>query len=231
MSIFKFKHFEIIQERSSMKVGTDGVLLGSWVSCQKSKNILDIGCGTGLISLMLAQRNIKCNIIGVEIDQISSQEAKLNVKYSNWRKRIQIINTSLQDFRTNMKFDLIVSNPPFFTPNNSTRRRDIARHTNTLSFQELIACAANLLIEGGGLSVILPIEFELAFIEIAADYKLYCNRLCYVKGNPKTTIKRVMMEFSFSKDSYKEELLIIEKSRHQYTDQYISLCKDFYLKM
>ena len=231
MSVFKFKYFNITQERSSMKVGTDGVLLGSWVSCHKPDYILDIGCGTGLLTLMLAQRNLESNIIGIEIDQISSKEAQLNIRLSNWKARIEIINIPLQKFRTNKKFDLIVSNPPFFPPNNSNRRRDTARRTNALSFQELVKYAANFLTDRGVLSVILPIVSESIFVDIAQNHKLHCNRLCYIKGNSKAAIKRVMMEFSFTKSSCKEDCLIIEKSRSQYTDQYISLCKDFYLKM
>ena len=231
MSIFKFKKFTIIQEKSAMKIGTDGVLLGSWVSCEKFNEILDVGCGTGLIALMLAQRNLNSSITGIEIDNIASKEAQLNINNSDWKQRVYIKNTSLQNFKTKIKFDLIVSNPPFFPSNKSKDRRDIARHANSLSFEELIHNAVNLLAVKGTLSVIVPKNSESFFCETAKAYNLHCNRVCYIKGNEIAELKRVMMEFSFIKAKLKEERLTIEKSRHQYTNEYIDLCKDFYLDM
>ena len=231
MSVFKFKEFSIIQEKSAMKVGTDGVLLGCWVTCEKASNILDIGCGTGLITLMLAQRNLKSNVTGIEIDKIASQEAQLNSSNSDWEERIVIKNTSLQQFTSLSKFDLIVSNPPFFPQNKSQHSRDIARHTNTLSFEELMDNAAKLLAEKGIFAVIIPKNSEEYFCKIASVKKLYRNRVCYVKGNETSEVKRVMMEFSFIKTAVLTEHLTIETSRHNYTDKYIQLCKDFYLKM
>jgi tRNA1Val (adenine37-N6)-methyltransferase len=231
MSVFKFKEFSIIQEKSAMKVGTDGVLLGCWVACEKANNILDIGCGTGLITLILGQRNLNSNVTGIEIDEIASQEAQENISNSDWEERIEIKHTSLQQFTHQLKFDLIVSNPPFFPQNKSQQSRDIARHTNTLSFEELIDNAANLLGEKGIFSVIIPKNSEKYFCEIATVHKLYCIRVCYVKGNETSAVKRVMMEFSFIKTIVLTEHLTIERSRHNYTDEYIQLCKDFYLKM
>ena len=231
MSVFKFKEFSIIQEKSAMKVGTDGVLLGCWVSCEKANNILDIGCGTGLITLMLGQRNLIGNVTGIEIDKIASQEAQLNISNSDWKERIEIKHTSLQEFTSQLKFDLIVSNPPFFPQNKSQKSRDIARHTNTLSFEELIDNAANLLAEKGIFSVIIPKDSEEYFCKIAATHNLYCNRVCYIKGNEASEVKRVMMEFRFVISIILTEYLTIETARHNYTDKYIQLCKDFYLKM
>ena len=231
MSVFKFKKFSIIQEKSAMKVGTDGVLLGCWVSCEKTNNILDIGCGTGLITLMLGQRNLTGNVTGIEIDKIASQEAQLNISNSDWKERIEIKHISLQHFTAQLKFDLIVSNPPFFPQNKSQQSRDIARHTNKLSFEELIDNAANLLSEKGVFSVIISKDSEEFFCKIAATHKLYCNRVCYIKGNDASDVKRVMMEFSSIKSIVLIEQLTIEASRHDYTTKYIQLCKDFYLKM
>jgi len=231
MSVFKFKEFSIIQEKSAMKVGTDGVLLGCWVSCEKATTILDIGCGTGLITLMLAQRNLSSNINGIEIDKIASQEAQENICNSDWQERIEIKHTSLQQFTSQSKFELIVSNPPFFPQNKSQQSRDIARHTNTLSFEELIDNATKLLAEKGIFGIIIPKNSEEYFCKIAACNKLYRNRVCYIKGNETSEVKRVMMEFSFIKSVALTEHLTIESSRHNYTDKYIQLCKDFYLKM
>ena len=231
MSVFKFKRFNIIQEKSAMKVGTDGVLLGSWSNSKKSNEILDIGCGTGLIALMLAQRNSKASITAIEIDEIASREAKQNINNSNWNERICIINTSLQDFKTEIKFDLIVSNPPFFPATKFNERRDIARHTNSLSFEDLIKNAASLLAERGNLSVIIPEKSRIYFCETAARFSLFCNRICYVKGTQNSESKRVLMEFSFIEYNLKKEYLVIEKARGQYTNDYIDLCQNFYLKM
>ena len=231
MSVFKFKKFSIIQEKSAMKVGTDGVLLGCWVSCEKANNILDIGCGTGLITLMIAQRILIGNVTGIEIDKIASQEAQLNIRNSDWKERIEIKHTSLQEFTSQLKFDLIVSNPPFFPQNKSQQSRDIARHTNSLSFEELIDNAANLLAEKGIFSVIITKDSEEYFCKIAATHKLYCNRVCYIKGNEASEVKRVMLEFSFLKVDPILKYLTIETARHKYTSEYIQLCKDFYLKM
>jgi len=231
MSVFKFKEFSIIQEKSAMKVGTDGVLLGCWLSCEKANNILDIGCGTGLITLMIAQRNFKSNITGIEIDKIASKEAQLNISNSDWEERIGIKHISLQQFSPKLKFDLIVSNPPFFPQNKSHQSRDIARHANSLSFDELMDNTAKLLSEKGIFSVIIPKDSEEYFCKISATHKLYCNRVCYIKGNDASDVKRVMMEFSSIKSIVLTEHLTIEKSRHNYTSKYIQLCKDFYLKM
>ena len=231
MSVFKFKQFSIIQEKSAMKVGTDGVLLGCWVSCEKATNILDIGCGTGLIALMLAQRNSKSNIIGIEIDKIASAEAQLNISNSDWEERIRIKHTPLQYFISKLKFYLIVSNPPFFLQNKSQQSMDIARHTNLLSFEELIDNVSNLLSKKGIFSVVVPKNSEEYFCKIARIHKLYCNRVCNVKGNEKSEVKRVMIEFSFIKSVVLTEHLTIEIARHNYTSKYLQLCKDFYLKM
>ena len=231
MSVFRFKKFSIIQTKSAMKVGTDGVLLGSWVNCQKAKKILDIGAGTGLISLMLAQRNKECNITAIEIDKDTSEEAKININNSKWRDRISIINISLNNFATSEKFDFIVSNPPYFPANYSKSKRAIARHTNLLSFQDLIKSTVNLLSSKGIFAVILPKIAEAIFCKTANANKLFLIRICQVKGQKNSDIKRVLLEFSFEKYSLDSDSLVIEESRHIYTNKYIDLCQDFYLNM
>lgn len=232
-SVFKFKQFDIIQQESAMKVGTDGVLLGSWTSINKASKILDVGCGTGLITLMLAQKSIdsESDIVAIEIDEASYTEAKINVKNSNWPQRIHIENIAVQKFNPKSTFDLIVCNPPFFPLINRQTRRDIARHANKLSLEDLISHSARLLSDRGILTIIIPKLSEEYFCKKAELYQLYCNRACYVSGNKNTSIKRVMLEFSFYQNIKKEEYLVIENSRHQYTDDYIDLCKHFYLHM
>ncbi|MDG2085844.1 MAG: methyltransferase [Flavobacteriales bacterium] len=231
MSVFKFKEFSIVQTKSAMKVGTDGVLLGSWVNCQSAKKILDIGAGTGLISLMLAQRNNECNITAVEIDKETSEEANININNSKWRDRISIINININNFITSDKFDFIVSNPPYFPANFSKNKRAIARHTNLLSFQDLIRTTVKLLSSKGIFAVILPKIAEAIFCKTANANKLFLIRICQVKGQKNSDIKRVLLEFSFEKSSLDSDSLVIEESRHIYTNKYIDLCQDFYLNM
>ncbi|MAB95091.1 MAG: tRNA (adenine-N(6)-)-methyltransferase [Flavobacteriales bacterium] len=231
MSVFKFKKFSIVQSKSAMKVGTDGVLLGSWVNCQSAKKILDIGAGTGLISLMLAQRNNECNITAVEIDKETSEEANININNSKWRDRISIINININNFITSDKFDFIVSNPPYFPANFSKNKRAIARHTNLLSFQDLIRTTVKLLSSKGIFAVILPKIAEAIFCKTADANKLFLIRICQVKGQKNSDIKRVLLEFSFEKSSLDSDSLVIEESRHIYTNKYIDLCQDFYLNM
>lgn len=215
-----------------MKVGTDGVLLGAWSKAVNS-NILDIGTGTGLIALMLAQRTKTALINAIEIDKLASKEAQNNFNNSDWKERLISINTSLQDFHPQKEYDLIISNPPFFI--NATKAPEInrnnARHTDNLSFDELISSVNRLLAETGIFSLILPINEANHFFKLAQQNKLFLNKKCLVKPNPTKAAKRVLMEFSFfEKELMEEELTIETENRHEYTKEYISLTKDFYLK-
>ena len=216
-----------------MKVGTDGVLLGALTDCKKATNILDIGCGTGLISLMLAQRNDAAVITGIEIEENAFLQSQDNFNNSKWSKRLSIIHTSLQVYQSNTKFDLIVSNPPFFTDSTQANNqyRKLARSTNSLNFKELISKSKILLSENGIFSVIIPFPRKEEFINIALENHLFLSRICNVKGTANSPVKRILMEFNNSQDTILEENLVIEKERNNYTDKYIDLCKDFYLKM
>ena len=216
-----------------MKVGTDGVLIGAWTLCNKATNILDIGSGTGLSSLILAQRNDAAVITGIEIEENAFLQSQDNFNNSKWSNRLSIIHTSLQDFSSETKFDLIVSNPPFFTDSTQANNqyRKLARSTNSLNFKELISKSKILLSEDGIFSVIIPFPRKEEFINIALENHLFLSRVCYVKGTANSPVKRILMEFNNSQNTILEENLIIEKERHNYTDKYIGLCKDFYLKM
>ncbi len=215
-----------------MKVGTDGVLLGAW-SRVLGRDVLDIGTGTGLIAIMLAQRSEKMTIDSVELELEAFQEAQENINNCDWTDRITAYNNSIQEFKTIKKFDLIISNPPFFIYSTQAQdsNRNIARHTDQLSFKDLIEAIIRLLKPEGIFSLILPTTEAEHFINLAKQKQLFINRKCIVKPNPTKPSKRVLMEFSFhSKKVLKEELTIETETRHQYTKEYISLTKDFYLK-
>lgn len=233
-SYFKFKEFSVNQDRCAMKVGTDGVLLGAWSNISNVKNILDIGTGTGLISLMLAQRS-NAIIDSIEIDMDAFIQASENFKESKWKERLNPHFCSLQNYLPeNLRYDLIVSNPPYFSnsfkPNAFSRT--VARHTESLSFDTLITHGAGLLKENGRLSVIIPFESGIAFIEVAKKEKLFLKRYCEVKPSFDKSPKRVLLDFqlNYSGNIAEDSLNIEGEKRHQYTSEYRALTKDYYLK-
>jgi len=229
---FQFKQFKIIQEKSAMKVGTDGVLLGAWLEVLNSKNILDVGSGTGLIALMLAQKS-NAQIEAVEINKDAFSEAKQNIINSKWTRRINIFNISFQEFcKSNKKFDLIVSNPPFFINSLQSEKTDrtIARHNKELSHTDLLSGVNSILTKNGKLCLILPYSQADSFLNLAKNYNLFCTRKTTVKPTQYKDANRVLLELERKKQDINEEILIIEdKGRHQYSDEYIKLTEDFYL--
>ncbi len=236
--MFTFKQFTIHQDRCAMKVGTDGVLLGAWTPLYNQPyTVLDVGSGTGLIALMLAQRSDATQIDGVEIDEEAFAQSVENFENSRWNDRLYCYNASLEDFTTEffeeITYDLIVSNPPFYGEDykSGDLQRDTARFTDALPFEQLIACTEGLLSEDGIFAVIIPYKEEKSFVELAAEYGLYPFKICRVKGNPTSEIKRSMLALTRIPAEITEEQLVIETARHQYTDEYQSLTKDFYLKM
>jgi tRNA1Val (adenine37-N6)-methyltransferase len=236
---FKFKEFKIHQNKTAMKVGTDGVLLGAWSSIKNYPDtILDIGSGTGIISLMLAQRADAMTIDAVEVDENAYEQTVENFEQSDWSDRLYCYNATFQEFadeiaEENETYDLIVSNPPFY--NDEFETEDIARNksrfTSAMSFEELVSGVVKILSSDGTFAVIIPFKEEENFISIAKKKHLFLNRVCWVQGNPTSAIKRSLMEFSFHLSKVKEEHLIIEFERHLYTKEYINLTKNFYLKM
>ena len=237
--IFRFKQFEINQDKTAMKVGTDGVLLGAWCTIQKDMNsILDIGSGTGLISLMLAQRSFSETIDAVEIDENAYEQTVENFENSVWGDRLFCYNCNFLEFVEEMygeneRYDLIVSNPPFYTDKFESENlfRNKARFTSSLSFIDLIKGASLLLSDNGIFSVIIPKKEQDRFIELAKEENLFLKRICHVKGNFTSESKRSLLEFSFTQSEIIKEELIIENERHNYTEDYINLTEDFYLKM
>jgi tRNA1Val (adenine37-N6)-methyltransferase len=222
-----------------MKIGTDGVLLGAWCSLKDNTNkILDIGSGTGVISLMLAQRFNNTTIDSVEIEKNAYEQSVENFERSVWADRLFCFYSTFQDFAKERKedgetYDLIISNPPFYTDNvkNNNRARNKARSTSFLSFVELISGVSKILSNQGEFTTIIPFKEEVKFIEISKQNNLFLNKICRVKGNNNSDIKRSLLTFSFYKKQLDENNLIIETSRHLYTDEYINLTKNFYIKM
>ena len=238
MSLFQFKQFSIQQDRCAMKVGTDGVLLGAWAPINhRPFSVLDIGAGTGLIALMLAQRSHAEQIDAIEIDENAFEQCVDNFENSPWNDRLFCFHASLDNFMEDLEdeeYDLIVSNPPFYSEDYKTEseQRDLARFQDALPFEDLIEAADLLLSENGIFAVIIPFKEEENFIDLCAEVELYPIKVTRVKGTPTTEIKRSLLAFKrYELSTLTTDELIIETSRHQYTDDYINLTKDFYLKM
>lgn len=233
-SYFSFKQFDIAQDRCAMKVGTDGVLLGAWVEVEKyMKKALDIGSGTAVMSLMLAQRFPFLEIAGIEIDANAVSQSRENIKQSPWDDSINIVHGKIQDF-VGEKYDVIISNPPFFSTNTEAlgEQRTIARHEKTLSFVELFQHAARLLSDTGVFSLIFPTDRQEEVNRIAQENLLYCHRKTIVYPNPNKKSKRVLQAFSFVPcyNCQEHSLTIETDQRHEYTKPYKALLKGFYLK-
>ena len=233
---FKFKQFTIHQDRTAMKVGTDGVLLGAWTSLETNPfSILDIGTGTGLIALQLAQRSHAEVIDALEIDDDAYEQAVENFENSPWSDRLFCYHAGFDEFVDEIddSYDMIVSNPPFYTENYKTEnaQRDTARFTDALPFDELLQGVAKLLESKGTFHTIIPQKAYDQFVALAKENHLFQYKTCHVKGNPEADYKRSLLSFSFEKRENQVTELIIETTRHQYTDDYIALTKDFYLKL
>ncbi len=230
---FKFKQFSIHHGNSSMKVGTDAVLLGSWVKVDNDLSILDIGTGCGVIALMMAQRNKNAKVVGIEPDPNSVKEAIENVSKSPWSDRVAIHKTTLQNFQTSDRYDQIVSNPPYF--DNGTQSplagRSRARHTRQLNFKELFHYSNQLLKERGTLSLVLP---ALALKDIkhqAAEHSFSLIRKMEFYSRARNPMERVLLTFSKVNSECAEEILIHYDDGNNWSADYIELTKDFYLKL
>jgi tRNA1Val (adenine37-N6)-methyltransferase len=229
------------QDKCAMKIGTDAVILGAWTSIKNHPfSILDIGAGTGILSLMLAQRSYTETIDAIEIDNDAYEQCVHNFEESPWGDRLFCYHASLEEFVEEIEdqYHLIICNPPFYSENYKTESstRDLARFQDAMPFNHLIESVSKLLSESGLFSVIIPFKEEAHFMSFASKHNLFPNRILHVKGNPSSEIKRSLLEFSFRKPNcYPNDIviseLIIETERHQYTQDYINLTKEFYLKM
>ncbi|BAO75924.1 predicted O-methyltransferase [Winogradskyella sp. PG-2] len=219
-----------------MKVGTDGVLLGAWTSIKNNPfSILDIGAGTGILSLMLAQRSQAQTIESIEIDEGAYEQCSENFENSPWSDRLFCFHASLLEYveEVDDQFDLIICNPPFYSEDFKSKNvaRDLARFNDAMPFKHLIYAVAHLLSDNGIFSVVIPFKEEQNFINLASKIGLFLNRSLHVRGNPDSKIKRSLLEFSYKNTKVENNELIIETARHQYTEDYVNLAKDFYLKM
>lgn len=233
---FQFKQFTIEQDRCAMQIGTDGVLLGAWASIKNNPfSILDIGAGTGIIALQLAQRSNAEMIDALEIDENAYEQCVDNFENSPWGDRLFCYHASLEEFVEEIddKYDVIVSNPPFYSEDykSANEPRDVARFNDALPFDELIESASHLLSDEGIFAVIIPRKEEESFVKMASEVNLFPKRICRVRGNANSEEKRSLLELSFKNRSVKIENLIIETSRHDYTEDYKNLVQEFYLKM
>lgn len=232
---FHFKQFTVYHDRCAMKVGTDGVLLGAWTDISDVKTALDIGTGTGLISLMIAQRNRNITIDAIDIEINAIAQAKDNIKNSPFADQIKCTQCSVQEFaeKYEKKYDIIVSNPPFFTESlkSPDNQRSLARHDDTLSINDLLKASAKLLNNNGKLSLIYPYEYKRVILDIAKLNNLFINKATNVYPTSSPQPKRILLEISKNQTSIQENSLTIEESRHIYSDEFTELVKDFYLKL
>ena len=233
---FHFKQFTIYQDRCSMKVGTDGVLLGAWADVGKAAHILDVGTGSGLIAIMLAQRAEGANIHAVEVDQAAAGQARENMEVSPWKGRLQVFHTPVQDYARSVstQYDLIVSNPPFFSGGTFSHNQDrnSVRHTIKLPHGDLLSAARSLLAPTGKFCLILPYIEGLRFQELARTYHLFCTKVTEVMPTKDKPVERLLMQFEREEKAPEKDSLVIQHNKkNSWTSDYVRLAGDFYLKM
>ena len=230
---FSFKQFTVYHDRCAMKVGTDGVLLGAWTDLSQSHHILDIGTGTGLIALMMAQRSPEAQITAIDLDAEAVSQAQENIQHSPWKDRVEAVLQDVCTYSSDEKFDTIVSNPPYFIdslkcPDN---QRNTARHTDTLDAQRLLEKVAELLTPEGRFSIILPADQTDDLFRIAEAQGLHPTRWTKVITRPGLPPKRSLIEFQKKALPIQTNELVIELERHVYSKEYIELTREYYLKL
>ncbi len=228
MKPFRFQQFDIHQSSDVFRVGTDAVLIGALSNVVNAKKILEVGTGTGIISLMLAQRNPNANILAIDINAEAVNVSQNNFSNSPFSDKIK---SQLQDFKifeTDEKFDLIISNPPYFEINNS-EKDVLARQRLELDFSDLIKKSSQLLSDEGLFSVIIPIDSEKEFTKICLNNNLFLQRKIIIKGIETAEPKRVVLEYSLKESETKIENFVIEKSPRVYSNEYLEITKDFHL--
>lgn len=232
---FTFKQFFVAHDRCAMKVGTDGVLLGAWAVVEQARRILDIGCGSGLIALMLAQRTpAEVKIDAVEIDSNAASQANENVLLSPWSQKIQVYHQDIHEFAQQHAdgYDLIVSNPPYFEPSVACRdlARTRARYTEKLTHHALLACAERLIKVNGYFCLVLPYDIGEAFEQHAHQCGWYTARRLNVSDRTETRLRRMMLTLSRRPVTKEEGNLAIKRLDGGYTEAFCQLITEFYLK-
>ncbi len=232
---FLFKQFAVAQDKVTMKVGTDGVLLGAWVDVLNKKSALDIGTGTGLIALILAQRLQDMALVdAVDIDPGAIEQARENFQSSPWADRLSVHQEAIQDYsgRVSRKYDIIVSNPPFFTGGmlSEFNNKNDVRHTIKLPHGDLLRAVSRLLLKEGSLGLILPYLQGLRFIEISESYGLYPKRITEVKSRLEKPVERLLLELSYDRSAATiTDSLVIHTENSDYSKAYQELTGPFYL--
>jgi tRNA1Val (adenine37-N6)-methyltransferase len=233
---FQFKQFSVAQDQCAMKIGTDAVLLGAWADLDSQPNsILDIGAGTGVLALMMAQRGTAELIDALEIDSAAYEQCVGNFEASDWGDRLFCYHASLDEFTEEIEdqYDLIISNPPFYTTPYKTENniRNQARFEDAMPFHKLLKSVSQLLTPNGHFNVVLPFSEEISFIKLGKIEGLYPSKILRIRGQKSSPIKRSLICFTFKNQTVETQDLIIEIARHQYTKEYTALTKDFYLKL
>ena len=229
MSIFRFKEFSIIQNRSSMKVGTDAMILGSLIDVNLKGKCLEIGTGTGVISLMLLQRSPELFITAIDVDSESTEEAIQNFSNSPWISRVQAENCDFLNYNPDLKFDIIVTNPPYFENGllNNSKRKAVSRHEESLPLINLFESSSMLLSEKGNFWLILPFENALNWKNKSKDFNLFCRFEITIFGKPNLP-KRTVFCFTKEEVEYNHKNLIIRNNDNLYMDEYKELTLDFH---
>ena len=233
--MFHFKKFSIDDSMAAMKIGTDAVLLGAWTICKDEIRILDIGTGSGILALMMAQRNKGVPVDAVDLDQDAAKLATENVQLSPWNDQIQIFNTSIQAFSSQAanKYSLVICNPPFFTDSlkGPGKARNMARHNDSMSISDLLESTSKILAKNGKAAFIFPADAFDTWLKEGKRNSLFPSRVTHLKSSATTKPHRIMIEFIFEEIPFIiENELIIYKTQSEFSKEYISLTKDFYLK-
>lgn len=231
---FQFKQFTVWHDKCAMKVGTDGVLLGAWTSVKGARRILDVGTGTGLVALMLAQRSEPdAAIVALEIDEKAVKQAQENIARSPWANQIEVVHADFKEYHPGEKFDVIVSNPPYFVDSLGCpdHQRNVARHNDSLTYESLLKGVAESLTENGTFTVVIPADVADRVKTVASQWNLNAMRQLNVITKPGGIPKRALITFSFSTHVCEIEDLLTEISRHQYSKEYCALTRDYYLHL
>ena len=228
MKPFRFQQFSIQQSKDVFRVGTDGVLLGAMCKVKNAKKILEIGTGTGLISLMLAQRNVSAKILAIDINENAVKLASENFRNSIFYENLKVELKDFKNFETNENFDLVVCNPPFFEENASAKDV-LARQQVELNFRNLVEKSTEIITQKGILSIILPSEAATDVKKLAEEFNLYLVREINIYGIEGGNLKRNILEFSLAQKPLEISDFVIEKSPREYSDQYLNLTKNFHV--